>query len=235
MPEVITRGTRVDWAAILAGATIATAIGLVLTTFGLGIGLSANSPYEGEGVSPGMFTFGAGLWLLFVQLFAFGAGGYICARLRARQPELSEHEVDVRDGLHGLLVWGAGVIAAAIISVVAIGGVTAAAGSGNGRSIIESVTTAASAEVDQAADAERVNNPEAADETVAERRAEVARKAAVISTFITAAALLAGAAAAFFGAGSGGHHRDKAAHVNFFVMRHTRRGVIVPQPGSPTV
>jgi len=74
MPEVITRGTRVDWAAILAGATIATAIGLVLTTFGLGIGLSANSPYEGEGVSPGMFTFGAGLWLLFVQLFAFGAG-----------------------------------------------------------------------------------------------------------------------------------------------------------------
>lgn len=234
MSDIITRDTRVGWAAILAGATLATAIGLVLTTFGLGIGLSANSPYEGEGVSPGLFTFGAGLWLLFTQLFAFGAGGYVCARLRASRPELSEHEVDVRDGLHGLLVWGAGVIAAGVISVVAIRGVTAATQVGDGRGLIESVSTAASAEVDQAAVRERVDNPKAADETVAERRAEVARKAAVISTFITAAALLAGAAAAFFGAGSGGHHRDHSAHVRFFV-RHTRRSVVVPPPATPRV
>jgi hypothetical protein len=235
MPEIITRDTRVDWAAILAGATIATAIGLILTTFGLGIGLSANSPYEGEGVSPGLFTFGAGLWLLLTQLFAFGAGGYVCARLRARQPELTEHEVDVRDGLHGLLVWGAGVVAAGVISVVAIGGVTSAAETGNGRGVIESVSNAANAELDQAALAERANNPKAADETATERRAEIARKAGVIAAFITAVSLLAGAAAAFFGAGSGGHHRDKAAHVQFFVMRHMRRGVVVPPPNSPTV
>lgn len=235
MPEVITQDTRVDWAAILAGATIATAIGLILTTFGLGVGLSANSPYEGEGVSPGLFTFGAGLWMLLTQLFAFGAGGYVCARLRARQPELTEHEVDVRDGLHGLLVWGAGVIAAGVISVVAVTGVTSAAENGNGRGLIESVSTAANAELDQAAAAERVENPEAADETVAERRAEIARKAGVIAAFITAASLLAGAAAALFGAGSGGQHRDKAMHIQFFVMRHTRRGVVVPPSNSPTV
>jgi len=235
MPDVITRDTRVDWAAILAGATIATAIGLILTTFGLGIGLSANSPYEGEGISPGLFTFGAGLWLLLTQLFAFGAGGYVCARLRARQPELTEHEVDVRDGLHGLLVWGAGVIATILISVVAISGVTSAAENGNGRGLIESVSNAANAELDQAALAERANNPKAADETATERRAEIARKAGVISAFITAVSLLAGAAAAFFGAGSGGHHRDKTAHVQFFVMRHTRRGVIEPPPNAPTI
>jgi hypothetical protein len=230
MPEIITRDTRVDWAAILAGATIATAIGLVLSTFGLGIGLSANSPYEGEGISPGMFIFGAGIWMLLIQLFAFGAGGYVCARLRARQPDVSEHEVDVRDGLHGLLVWGVGVIAAAVISSAVLGGVTAAAENGNGRGLIASVAASADAELDQAAAAERVNNPEAADETATERRAEVARKSAIVSTFITAAALLAGAVAAFFGAGSGGDHRDKARQVRFFVLRRPRSGISTPPP-----
>jgi hypothetical protein len=195
MPEIISRDTRVDWAAILAGAVVATAIGLILTTFGLGLGLAVNSPYEGEGAGPSLFAIGAGLWLLLTQVLAFWCGGYICARLRARQPELSEHEVDVRDGLHGLIVWGVGVLA-------------------------------------QAASRERIDNPDAADETFTERRAEVARKLAVISTFVTAASLLVGAVAAFFAAGTGGDHRDKAATVRFFNLRRPMRGAVTP-PRSP--
>lgn len=226
MSDFAGRHSQVDWAAVLAGAVLATAIGLILTGFGLGIGLAANSPYEGEGVSPGLFVFGAGLWVLAVQVLSFWIGGYVCARLRTRQIELTEHEVDVRDSLHGLLVWGTGVIAAAFIAFFVLGGLTAASENARG-GVATSVTQSVDAEVDQAASAERATNPEAGDETLAERRAEVVRKAGVISSFITAASLLAGAVAAFFAALAGGHHRDKSVQVKFFM---TRRVVTVASP-----
>lgn len=236
MADIVARDTRVDWAAILAGASIAIALGLILSAFGVGIGLTLTSPYEGEGSSPGLFAFAAGVWMLVIQLLGFGAGGYVAARLRARQPELSEHEVDVRDGLHGLIVWGVGVIAAGIISFAVISGGTAATQSADGRGLVESVSAAANAEIDQAAASERVENPEASDETLAERRAEIARKLAVISAFVTAASLLAGGVAAFFAAGIGGRHRDEAVTVKFFVLRRSRAPVATaPSPGVTVV
>jgi hypothetical protein len=232
MGEVMGRDTQVDWAAIFAGAVVATAIGIILATFGLGLGLSVNSPYEGEGSMPALFVIGAGVWLLATQVLAFWVGGYICARLRARQPELSEHEVDVRDGLHGLIVWAVGVLAAALIASTVLGGATTAAESAAPGGVAGSLAAAADAEVDQAAARERIDNPQAADETFAERRAEVARKAGVISTFMTAAALLIGAVAAFFAAGAGGNHRDRSANVKFFTLRRPGRA---STPVKPTV
>jgi cytochrome bd-type quinol oxidase subunit 2 len=220
--------SNVDWAAIIAGAVLATAIGLVLSTFGIGLGLSVNSPYEGEGVSPALFAFGAGLWLLAIQVISFWMGGYAAARLRPHR-ENTEHETDVRDGLHGLLVWGVGVIAAAIISFATIGGGAAAAANANG-SLVASIAQATGAEVDQAAAREPRDNPSARDETTAEQRAELARKLTVLSAFVTAASLLVGAVAAFFAAGAGGHHRDRNMHVKFFTLR--RASV---QPIPPTV
>ena len=41
----------VDWAAIIAGGLLATAISFILITFGSAIGLSLTSPYEGSGFS----------------------------------------------------------------------------------------------------------------------------------------------------------------------------------------
>lgn len=233
MAEFINRDTRVDWAAIIAGAVVATAIGVILSAFGVGLGLSINSPYEGEGSSPALFAIGAGVWLLAIQVLAFWAGGYITARLRARQTESSEHETDVRDGLHGIIMWGVGVLAAGFIATMVIGGATTAAENADPTGVLGSVATAADAEVDQAAAQERLDNPEAAGETFTERRAEVARKAAVISTFMTAASLLVGAVAAFFAAGVGGEHRDKATNVRFFTLRRPIRAAVVP-PQPPT-
>ncbi len=48
----------VDWAAIFAGAVLATAISL--TTLGSGIGLSLASPFHGEGISSTTFAIAAG-------------------------------------------------------------------------------------------------------------------------------------------------------------------------------
>ena len=137
------------------------------------------------------------------------------------------------DSLHGVVVWGVGVLAAGLISTLIIGGATTAAESADRGGLVASVATAADAELDQAATRERTDNPEAADETFTERRAEVARKLTVLSAFMTAASLLVGAVAAFFAAGSGGSHRDKGSHAKFFVLRRQARGAVIGPAGPP--
>lgn len=201
-----------QWGAVLAGASIATAIGLILLGFGAALGLGFASPYEGEGLEPAAFAIAAGLYLLWVQIMSFYCGGYVAARLRSRAPGVSEHEVDVRDGLHGLLVWSTGVIAAGVIAFVGIGGVGAATLAEPSSSVAQVIT----AEVAEGAASEAQSEPEAVDESASEREAEFIRKWSVIAAFISAASLLVGAVAAFFGAQSGGNHRDENVTWVFF-------------------
>lgn len=220
MTQLATTGARVDWAAIMAGAVLATAVGLILLAFGGALGLSIVSPYEREGTSAAAFVIAAGLWLLWVQLLSFSIGGYVAARLRTVQPDANEHEIDVRDGLHGVLAWGVGVLAAAVIAFAGIGGATSAAQNADSpRDMAATVATAISDEIDEAAAAEPAANPEASDEGVAERRAEVARKLTILAAFASAASLMVGAAAAFFAAGFGGKHRDQNTRLAFFDLR----------------
>jgi hypothetical protein len=209
--------SNTEWGPIFAGAVLATAVGLVLLTFGAALGLSVTSAYDNGGLSPAAYAIAAGLYLLWVQLTSFYIGGYVAARLRARSPDANEHEVDVRDGLHGFLVWSLGVIAAAIISFAGIGGATTAAYNSHG-SVAASVAHVMDRQVDQSVNQEQVQGPPAAENASdAERRAEIARKLSIISAFIAAASLLAGAVAAFFGAHAGGHHRDKNIVMKMFV------------------
>ncbi len=208
--------SNTDWGPILAGAAFATAMGLVLLAFGAALGLSVTSAYDSGGLSPAAYAIAAGLYLLWVQLMSFYIGGYITARLRGRAPQVSEHEADVRDGLHGVLVWSVGVIAAALIAFSAIGGATDAASATNDQ-LSASVAQVVDQQVDQSVAEERVEGaPEAATASEVERRAEIVRKLTIISAFITAASLLAGLAAAFFGAHAGGRHRDGLTHVKLF-------------------
>ena len=214
--EPTAQDSNVQWGPIFAGVSIATATGLVLLTFGATLGLSVTSPYEGEGLSPVAFVIMAGLYLLWVQVMSFFMGGYVAARLRGRAPGASEHEVDVRDGMHGLVVWGVGVVAAGFISFVGIGGIGVTSQADTQTS--SAIATVVDEQVDEAAAHERLAaGPQ--DASAAERRAEAARKLTVISGFITAASLLVGAVAAFFGAQSGGNHRDKDVRSDFFVSK----------------
>jgi len=214
--EPTAQDSNVQWGPIFAGVSIATATGLVLLTFGATLGLSVTSPYEGEGLSPVAFVIMAGLYLLWVQVMSFFMGGYVAARLRGRALGASEHEVDVRDGMHGLVVWGVGVVAAGFISFVGIGGIGVTSQADTQTS--SAIATVVDEQVDEAAAQERLAaGPQ--DASAAERRAEAARKLTVISGFITAASLLVGAVAAFFGAQSGGNHRDKDVRSDFFVSK----------------
>lgn len=99
----LSRFTAVDWGAILAGVAVATAITFVLAAFGSGIGLSLASPYEGA--SPMTHAIALALWVLWVTVASYAAGGYVCGRLRRRNIDMPRDEAEIRDGAHGLVVW----------------------------------------------------------------------------------------------------------------------------------
>jgi hypothetical protein len=118
----------VDWCAIALGTVLAAAISIVLFTFGTGIGLSIVSPYEGEGVSAPVYFIVLAVWVLFVQVFSYTAGGYVAGRLRKRVGDATLHEVQMRDGAHGLGVWAFGVVIVSFFVVLGATGVGAIIG-----------------------------------------------------------------------------------------------------------
>jgi hypothetical protein len=117
----------VDWPAIFAGTIFATAISFVLLTFGSALGLSLASPIEGSGMSLFWFAITAALWLLWVQISSFIAGGYLTGRLRRRKYDATEDESDIRDGSHGLIVWALGALLGAFIAVSGVSGAASTA------------------------------------------------------------------------------------------------------------
>lgn len=121
------KGSYVDWPAIIAGAVLASAISFVLFAFGAALGLSLTSPYPREGVSVTTFGIVLALWVLWVLVSSLAAGGYLAGRLRRRH-SLNSHETEMRDGAHGLLVWGLSVLTGALIATwTATGAVNKAA------------------------------------------------------------------------------------------------------------
>ena len=121
----------VSWAAIVAGAVVAAALGLVLLAFGAGLGLASVSPWADSGVSATTFKIGAGIYLCLVAVMTSGVGGYLAARLRTRWTGLHSNEVFFRDTAHGLLAWALGLLLTATVLASAtskvLGGATQAA------------------------------------------------------------------------------------------------------------
>lgn len=117
-----------DWPAIFAGAAVAAAISLVLLTFGTALGLSLTSAHEGESAPLLWIAVIGGLWLLWVQVSASLAGGYLAGRMRRRHGDASEYESDIRDGAHGLVVWAVATLAAGLLAYSGTMGAATAVG-----------------------------------------------------------------------------------------------------------
>src|ERR1700722_9584595 len=104
----------VAWGAVMGGAFVIAAVGLLLLALGAGFGLSSVSPWPNAGVS--LTTFGplTAVWLVVVQWISSGFGGYVAGRLRTKWTGLHSDEVYFRDTAHGVMAWagGAGVRAA---------------------------------------------------------------------------------------------------------------------------
>ena len=141
------RASYVDWAPILAGTAIASAITIVLTGFGSVVGLSLVSPFEGNGVSGTALAVATGLWIIWVALSSLMAGAYLTGRMRKAANDAEPGEAAVRDGTHGLVVWALSVLIGAMI---AAGGISAIGKTGG--EIVKSGAMAATGIVGAASD-----------------------------------------------------------------------------------
>lgn len=124
VPDTADTTSFIDWPAIIGGIVLASAISVVLLAFGSAIGLGFVNFRAGTEIMPVWVAIAAASWLLWVQVSSFMAGAYLTGRLRRRHHSGTEHESDVRDGAHGLLVWAGAVIVGVVI---AAGGVSAVA------------------------------------------------------------------------------------------------------------
>lgn len=119
----------VDWGAIAAGVFISLAVSSVFLAFGSAIGLSVTSFQPSASAPVVGIVIAAGLWLLWVQISSFIGGGYVAGRMRRRIGDAKAHEVEMRDGAHGLIVWAVNiVIGAALATWLALAGVSGAIG-----------------------------------------------------------------------------------------------------------
>ena len=114
--DLETDGSYFDWASVIAGSFIAAAISTVFLTFGSALGLSLTSfKTGGEYPVTGLVIAGA-IWLLWVQVSSFIGGGYIAGRMRRRIGDAKPHEVEMRDGAHGLTVWAVGIVFGSLLA-----------------------------------------------------------------------------------------------------------------------
>ena len=128
-PAAAEHHSYVDWPAIVAGVILASAISILMLTFGSAVGLNFTNFDARPDVNPIWIAIAAASWLLWVMVSAFMAGGYVTGRLRRRFHDATSDESDVRDGAHGLLVWAGGIILGGVLAAGGIGALAGAVGS----------------------------------------------------------------------------------------------------------
>jgi hypothetical protein len=112
----------VDWGAIVAGAVAAAALAFVLHSFGVAVGLAVSSTAPTWRDASFALVALSGLYLVLVAIVAYGAGGYVVGRLRARLSAGPPDGIDFRDGVHGAAAWA---LATLFTALIAFGGTQA--------------------------------------------------------------------------------------------------------------
>ena len=116
--EVVIEKSHVEWSPVFAGALAAAALSSVLLAAGASLGLSLISAYPDQSHARSAGTLAAA-WSLIVTIGSFMLGGYIAGRMRSSWHESGPDEVAFRDGMHGFLVWSLGIVASALLVMLA--------------------------------------------------------------------------------------------------------------------
>lgn len=114
---------RISWGAILAGAVVALAIGLMLNVLGTAIGATLVDATARDTPDASSFGIGAGIWLLVSNLIGLGVGGYVAARLSG-----TASGTDAT--LHGMAMWAASFLISAVLLGNLVAGVASTAANG---------------------------------------------------------------------------------------------------------
>lgn len=116
---------HVNWSAVVAGALAASALSFVLLSFAAALGLSVASASPTWRDASAVLWLLSGLFLVLVALASFALGGYIAGRLRDRWHAIPPDEVELRDGMHGLLAWALAVVITALLVAATTAGILA--------------------------------------------------------------------------------------------------------------
>jgi hypothetical protein len=118
----LVEGTAVGfaWTPVVAGAFAAAALGFVLHSFAIAVGLSVSSTAPTWRDASFALVLLSGLYILLVALASYGFGGYVAARLRARLAGAPVEDVEFRDGMHGLMVWALATLLTGLLALAAI-------------------------------------------------------------------------------------------------------------------
>jgi hypothetical protein len=120
-----------EWGPIVAGAIAAAALALVLHAFAVAIGLSVSSTAPTWRDTSFALVLLSALYVVLAALASYGLGGYVaglmCTRLSSRE------DADLRDGLHGLLVWALATLLAALIALATAQSLTRLAAPSSGQ------------------------------------------------------------------------------------------------------
>lgn len=106
--DMVAVRSRVSWGAIIAGVVVALAAFMLLSTFGVAVGLSVN-----EGADAGAVGIGAGIWAIVVTLVSLFLGGWITSQCTA-----GENKQEA--AFYGIVVWG---VLFSVLLFLAAGGV----------------------------------------------------------------------------------------------------------------
>ena len=183
----------VEWSTVLAGTALALAVSIVFLQFGSAVGVANLDDLRTDVELTPMRFILAAVFVLFTQLISSLLGGYVAGRMRAPMTAISEHEREVRDGIHGVAVWATSTVA--VVIAVSVGSFMA----------------------------DLVSNSTPVDTNQAQEVLNREHNFAIILAFATAATSLVSAVAAYFAATKGGDHRDMqtdlSRHLSF---RRTR-------------
>jgi hypothetical protein len=141
----------VDWAGVIGGLLVASALTMILMAFGAALGLSMTSAEPREGVSATWLAIASGIWVIWVCITSFAAGGYFAGRARRRVNDANHDEVETRDGGNGLLVWAGGVVLGSVLAATGVANTVSAIGGGAGV-IVDQATDLAGAGIEATVD-----------------------------------------------------------------------------------
>ena len=118
--------SRCNGVPIVAGALTAAALAFVLHSFAAAIGLAAGSTVAHMARRlDSHWWLASGLYLILAALASYGLGGYVAGRLRSSlTTPAAADEVEMRDGVHGLLVWALATLLTAVVAFATVQSVT---------------------------------------------------------------------------------------------------------------
>lgn len=114
----------VSWGAVIAGAVVAAALAFVLHSFAAAMGLAVSSTAPTwRDASIALWVL-SGVYLILVAFVSYAVGGYIAGWLRNPSSTASADEVEFRNGIHGVLVWGLATLLTALLILGTAGALT---------------------------------------------------------------------------------------------------------------